>query len=167
MRRFFIAALLGALLVTTPGAAHPEYVPDNTALVDGWYVRYLGRNAELGASGWVNTLNAGNSPASVLAGIVGSDEYYQRAGNTPAGFVATAFRAMTGRSPTLGEQRFWVDRLYRSNATDVAYEMLLRYPHGLDAVAPRPAAPPVYEYRRPLERHRDWDHRDRERRDRP
>jgi len=166
MRRFLVAALLGALLLATPGAAQPGAPAGNAQLVDAWYQRFLGRSAELASQPHVDALNAGQDPASVLSVIVGSAEYYQRAGNTPEGFVAAAYQNMTGRRPTAAEVRFWANRLARSSATDVAYEMLRRYPEGLDGPAPVPPPPPAYEYRRPLDRHRAWEYRDWDRRPR-
>jgi hypothetical protein len=48
-------------------------------LVNGWYQSYLHRNAEpTGLAFWVGKLNGNSSDESVIAGIVGSDEYAAR-----------------------------------------------------------------------------------------
>ena len=64
----------------------------------------------------------------VLAGILSSDEYYARGGNTPDGFIRTLFVDLTGRQPTPRELDYRLRRLYSGQRSDVAYEVLTRYP---------------------------------------
>jgi len=164
MRRFFAFGLLGVLVLTpTTRGQYPTGAGTAFLMVSGWYKHFLGRDPDLYGSAWVNALQAGQAPASVLAGILTSDEYYNRSGNTPEGFVRQLYLDLTGRQPLPAEMDYWVGRLYQSNRTDVAYELLLRYPNVWEpstgggyypnAAPPPPALTPyypnTYDYRRP------------------
>ena len=57
-------------------AASPER---EGIVVQGDYVRYLGRQASTAeVQGWVSDFEHGNSNENVVAGFVGSDEYFQK-----------------------------------------------------------------------------------------
>jgi hypothetical protein len=113
-------------------------------MVQDWYNRFLGRAPDQYASTWVGALRSGQAPESVLAQILGSDEYYMRAGNSPEAFVSRLHQDLTGRPPAPGEARFFIDRVYQSGRQDVAYQMLMRYPQNWGS-----APSPRFQY--------DWD----------
>src|SRR5262245_59977618 len=97
------------------------------------------------AQGWAGRLDAGEAPELVLSGILGSDEYYRRAGSTPRGFVQRLFRDVTGRAPSAREVSYWAGRMRFDTRDDVAYEVLTRYPPTYGKVT----VERTYEYRRP------------------
>jgi hypothetical protein len=50
-------------------------------VVDNLYATYLGRAPDpIGLAGWTNDLKQGASDQEVLAGIIGSNEYFQHIG---------------------------------------------------------------------------------------
>jgi uncharacterized repeat protein (TIGR03803 family) len=74
-------------------------------VIDSFYVTYLGRHAESGASGidyWINKMQAGLSAETIRAGILGSDEYYVRVGNTDTALITALYRTFLGRDPEPG-----------------------------------------------------------------
>ena len=116
-------------------------------------------------------------PDRILAGILGSDEYYLRSGGTPQGYVQTLFTDVNGRQPTAAEYGFWVNRLVQvggaapdfEQRVDLAYEMLARYPQNWQGaattcvaptyVAPTIVVPPVYNYGRRYGDRDDYEYR--------
>jgi hypothetical protein len=75
--------------------ACPEYL---TAEVNGLYEQYLGRSADPdGLALDVGFLAAGGSIVGLEAAILGSPEYYNRAGASSAGFVSAVFNDAVGR----------------------------------------------------------------------
>jgi uncharacterized repeat protein (TIGR03803 family) len=74
-------------------------------VIDSFYVTYLDRHAESGASGidyWINKMQAGLSAETIRAGILGSDEYYVRVGNTDTALITALYRTFLGRDPEPG-----------------------------------------------------------------
>jgi hypothetical protein len=129
--------------------ANPAYPENPATLIRSWYRQFLNRDADpSGLTTWTNTLRSGSSPDFTLAQIVGSDEYYAKAGSTPEGFVRTVFLDLTGRAPTYDEMPYWLRRLTFEDRRDVAYALLQRYPQSW-------RTPPAYYpgtngyYRRP------------------
>jgi hypothetical protein len=164
MRYFIVLTLLGAAVTAAPAVAQ---VPQNSdALVRSWYQRFLHRDVDPGYIGWVNALNSGSSPTTVLSEILGSDEYYNAAGGTPQGFVQSLFRDIAGRTATEREYRSLLPRLSFGNRNEVAYTLLLRYPQTWSvATYPAPVTPlyppQVDRDRRDYwkhEQHHHWDH---------
>jgi hypothetical protein len=157
MKRLFLAIGLAALLAPLPGSAQfPPGVYGDRAeqLVGEWYSRYLGRGTDPYAAVWIQALRSGQTPEAVLAQILASDEYYQKADNTPEGFVCTLHRQLSGRLPSPDEARAWLARVYRGERQDVAYQMLLRYPQDWGRV-------PSYRFReerRDRDRHEAEEH---------
>jgi hypothetical protein len=78
-----------------------------SGLVNSLYVQYLGRPADLAAHdagvSFLDNPNYGFDRDQLLeqlrAALLGSDEYYQRAGGTDDGFVAALYRDVLGRTP--------------------------------------------------------------------
>jgi hypothetical protein len=129
MRRFIIPALLGVFLLTS--AAPAQYFPNSPErLVRNWYRQYLGRDLDQGGSGWVSLLENGASPDVVLASILGSDEYWQRAGGTPDGFVRALYMDLGRREPTRRDYDYWIRRLQYEQPSDVALGILHQFSGG-------------------------------------
>jgi len=162
MRKLIFTACAAALLAPLPASA--QYgrggydAPEQ--MVDQWYRQFLGRRADPGASIWIEQLRSGQQPEAVLSQILGSSEYFTRAGGSPEGFVNRLHRDLAGRPLSRQEAGFWINQLYRSDRGDVVFQMLNRYPQqwgagsgsgggsggGIDPYEP--------DYRRPLDRYR-------------
>jgi hypothetical protein len=140
MIRCLIALLLVFLASSGPVAAQrpslharppfPAFSGDGaTRLVRSWYRDFLGREPDpSGLRTHGTALRQGHPPEVVLAGILGSDEYYQRAGRRSEGFIRALFLDLAGRRPTPAELRHWRQRSRILGRQAVAYEMILRFP---------------------------------------
>jgi len=180
MRRFIMITAITLLALTPALASAQTYAPvqtyggaqtygsDPNALVDSWYRTYLGRAPDSGMTYWVNHLLQGDSPDAVIAGILGSDEYYLKSGGTPAGFVNQVFNDLLRRPPTPRELDFWARRLYTEPRSEVAQHILTQNPGvwvGATTTTSTVAPPAVSgviitpSYRWERERHEDWQRR--------
>ncbi len=166
MRRIALFAA-AALLLVTPSFAKAQYYGggDPNTLVDSWYRTYLGHPADSGITYWVNHLQQGDSADSVIAGILASDEYYKKCGNTPDGFIAGLFNDLLRRRPSQSELDFWVRRLYTEDRQNLAHDVMTQNPGtwvGSNTVV-QPAVTtvpgiiiqPIYRWDR--DRHDDWN----------
>jgi hypothetical protein len=64
------------------------------------YLKYLGRDPEPNiVPVWVNAFLHGTSNENVVAGFVGSAEYFQKHGNDIREFIFSAYRDILGRDP--------------------------------------------------------------------
>jgi uncharacterized delta-60 repeat protein len=87
----------------------PEYLG---RVVEGLYHTLLGRPADApGLSAFVNLLASGASVEQARALILGSEEYFQRAGGSDAGLVDALYRDVLGRSRGTTEGQVFVDAL--------------------------------------------------------
>jgi hypothetical protein len=180
MRRIIV---LSALILFVATSASAQYVPyqgfDNPReLVEHWYRTFLRREprGDPSIESWADQLRRGVAPNSVLAGIMGSDEYYAKGGRTPEGFIRNAYADVLVRPPNEGEVRYWLSRATTQDFNDpqtrrdIAYEILTNNPgssSGSYGSAP-PPPPPGYDRDREREWRRDWERRrdrDRERND--
>jgi uncharacterized delta-60 repeat protein len=92
-------------------------VENRSAVIAGYYTTYLGRAADAGGvRNWLGLLQRGATPEEVLATILGSDEYLQRAGGTNAAFLDRLYRDVLGRDRDPGSQGF-LDALNGGQAT--------------------------------------------------
>jgi hypothetical protein len=176
--KYLLFLIAAGFAVAAPSAAQAQGYGDPASLVDYWYRTYLGRAPDpSGMATWVNALNQGQSADAVLSSILGNDEFYQRAGSTPEGFITLLFTDIVRQPPTPGDVDFWVRRLYTEDRHEVADELLTQHP-GVwvgtgSVVAPPvpPVTPPAVVVAPGLERNRyqewerdrrrDWDrHRD-------
>jgi Domain of unknown function (DUF4214) len=168
MRSFIIVAMLIGL---TPAAAQAQVYGDSNSLVDYWYRTYLGRAPDpQGLATWANQLNQGVPVNQVLATILASDEYYQRAGGTPQGFIARLYNDFLNRAPAGADLDFWVRQMYTEDRSVLVLQLLEQNPGVWVEPSPAvstavPVAPTVVVpgiagragwYR---DLHRDWDHR--------
>lgn len=174
MRRLIILTALSALVNVLPVRAQynapppppPGEMGGGRALVDSWFRHFLHRPPGTGNLAAAQGIDEGTaSPEMTLAGILASDEYYNRAGNDDRRYLFQLFNDLAGRPPSPGEADYWWHRLVENpegteGRVQVAYHMILRYPQGT-AVTPPPA--PEYRYRRPYDRdyHEYRDDRDR------
>lgn len=97
-----------------------------TRLVREWYAKFLGREARGGEEQfWVFQLLAGRSEEEVLSGILGSDEFLNRAGTLFSNgtgnerFIRTLYRTILDRTATAGEVAFWQGVLQQVRRHDV------------------------------------------------
>ena len=162
---FFLAC---AVPVVAASPVSAQVYGDPNSLVGYWYQTYLGRGPDAGMATWVNALNQGVPADQALAGILGSDEFYQRAGSTPEGFITLLFTDIVGRPPTGGDLDFWVRRLYTEDRAGVADEILTQHPGvwvgASPAVTPPVVVtPPAVVVTPGIEGHR-YDHWERDRR---
>jgi len=131
------------LLGLMPPVAQAQTYGDPNSLVDYWYRIYLRRAPDPGGTAfWVDRLNRGTPPDQVLAGLLGSPEYYASAGSTPVGFITRLFTDILQRQPSPVELNYWVGRLYVESREAVADEVLIQNP-GMWVGTSATAAPPV------------------------
>jgi hypothetical protein len=149
MKRIILPALL-LLFCAAPSPGQFGYRGAERTVAQ-WYEQYLGRQMDPYAGSWVDALRSGQDPNQVLSGILGSDEYYRRTGGTPAGFVHHLYRDVTGRSPSPGEVRHWVNQVYYRPRAEIAYAILSRHGQDWDD---RDRWMDRYDYRRPYSRYR-------------
>lgn len=134
MRQLIVLTLLSLLTCAVPGTAQPSPRPqaygtdDPVALVRTWYRQFLDRDADpAGLASWTQQLRSGQSHAAVLATLLDSPEYYQRAGSTPEGFIRALHLDLTGREAPPGELREWGQRLRTQDRRQVAQAFLQRF----------------------------------------
>lgn len=175
MRRFILLAALGAALAVRPAQAQYDAPPPppagatgggGMALVDGWIRQFLGRGPNNGDVASGQALDAGTTdPHTLLSRIMACDEYYIHVGGNDTLYIRGLFRDLSGRLPSPREESYWTNRLLHTpegmeGRTQIASELLQRYPQALSGAAPEV---PDYSYRRPDTRDRDYRDRNRER----
>jgi hypothetical protein len=160
MRTFLLFAGLGLLLTASttraefhPEArrayeehwrAHPEHADE---MIRVWHQRLF--HHEIAAPllrRWAGELREGVTASVAFTHILCSPEYYHSCGDRPEGFVRHTFVEIVGRQPTESEYRFWLNRLYHTDRSVVAGEIVARYPPAWIA---EPAVVEHYEYRPP------------------
>src|ERR1700722_1397754 len=125
--------------------AHPEHADEMVRL---WHTRLFHREiAPPLLARWTEELKRGVECPLALAHVLASPEDYVSIGSTPDGFVRKTFVEIVRRLPTEAEFHFWRDRMYHADRSQVAYELVTRYPPAwaMEVAAPRE----VYEYRPP------------------
>lgn len=78
---------------------------------------------------WVDGLQRGESPLDVHAAFIGSDEYFEKCGLNSNTWLNNVFVAVTNRSPSSEEFRYWSQRLRQLgyNRRAVGREFLQSY----------------------------------------
>jgi hypothetical protein len=116
-----IVVLGFGLASSTAQAACPE-----DRLVAGWYEQYLGRSAYVDELPfWTDKMHQGVCADDIRAGILGSDEYYNRRGLTPEGFAAGLYADILGRNASDYEIRLWAFKVASGvSRSDVAREFI-------------------------------------------
>jgi hypothetical protein len=129
MRRVRFLALLGVLAFLVPGQAQappPAPPADATSTVRDWYARFYDRPGSPAEwEVWARKLRAGKeAPEAVLSQLLGSPEFFARAGGTPEGFVRALFLDLAGREPRREEWADWARQVRGDNRNDVALAFL-------------------------------------------
>jgi hypothetical protein len=95
-----------------------ESLEGRTIFVRHQYAFYLGRNAAHGEEqGWVQSLMGGESEEQVIAGIISSNEFYQRAqslitsGTPDQRLIQAMYQVFANRTASSAEVAFWVAQL--------------------------------------------------------
>ena len=124
-----------ALLSGTPRVAVANAITSSreyrSRLVTGSYRTYLGRGPDgPGREHWLSMLARGMTIQQMEAGFISSDEYYAKAGGTPAGWVTKLYRHVLGRTPARAEVQHWTRHLAAGTSRyDVAMGFLLSTEH--------------------------------------
>lgn len=111
MRQFLLAiSLIAGSIATLPSTANAQLI--NPAFRQGiaqrqvisWFQAYLGRLPTVNELAVLsNQYMLTGNPLYVQSVILASNEFYLRAGGTPAGFITRLFALTIGRAPTLQE----------------------------------------------------------------
>jgi hypothetical protein len=110
-------------------------------MVGGWYQTYLGRspvNAE--EQGWVAALLHGASEDTVLAGILGSEEFLRRAesltssGTAEQRYVQFLYSLLLQRTGSAAEVNGWIPAITSASRAAVALGFLRSPEYRSDAV---------------------------------
>jgi hypothetical protein len=76
--------------------------------VDRVFRRYLRRAADAGGrSYWITSIRNGKSLTQFRAQLLGSNEYFTKAGGTNAAFVTKVYQDVLGRTPDAGGAAYW------------------------------------------------------------
>jgi hypothetical protein len=162
-----------ALAAPAPAQYYPPVPPsaqfqnDQAAmnLVEGWYQHFLGRPGDPSSSYWIDQIRQGQPPDNVLAQVLSSQEYYDKGGRSPQGFVEKLHLDLTGQPPSPEALNYWVSGLVQTSRQEVAHALLTRYPQGwqggvqvgYSSVGPGFGPGPYgYGYHRPFPRYRRW-----------
>ncbi len=90
-------------------AHSPEYY---NGIVRTYYQDFLGRSAGPNEQAfWAQTLEAGVRDEIVLSQILGSDEYFQKAGGTNQDWLHQLYEDLLNRAPDQGGQTSWLNSL--------------------------------------------------------
>jgi hypothetical protein len=81
-------------------------------LVQQQYQEFLRRGTDAGGlKYWVGYLNSGGVIEDLKAQILGSQEYYDDAGDTNLGYLQRLYRDLFGRDIEAAGQQYWLGRL--------------------------------------------------------
>jgi hypothetical protein len=138
----------------------PEY---KAHLVTGLYETLLHRAPEtsglqfwmsnLGSPGTPGDNTAGNGEESVLAGIVGSQEYYVLHGSTSTSWVAAVYEDLLGRAPDTSGAQLWMQQVTENpgsrdavaqeilSSPEAEHKLLDTFYPAADPSIPAPGAP--------------------------
>jgi hypothetical protein len=112
-----------------------------TRLVDSWYVTYLGRSAQGGEEqGWVAALLRGATEEQLLAALLSSDEFFNRAGTlgfagTPnQQYIEALYSLLLKRSASSAEVSGWQAALATAGRNGVAAAFLHSTEYRTDVV---------------------------------
>ncbi len=76
------------------------------------FLLFLQRNPDpAGSTFWTSRLHSGTRYDAFESGLIGSSEYFNRAGATNANFVDAVYQDLLDRSPHTSENNYWIGRL--------------------------------------------------------
>lgn len=133
MFRCLRLAVLVILLCSVPAPAQTgsPNSQNQYRLLQQWYRRYLDREPDAdGLEKWLTQFRQGVTPQVVLAGILASEEYYQRAGASDDRFLRSIYADVVGREPNAAERRDGANLLRRRTRQEVAQLVLQQNPAG-------------------------------------
>jgi hypothetical protein len=107
-----------------------------TLLITTFYNTYLGRPASAAdISNWLPQLQRGLTDESLIAAIVGSDEYFADHGSTDASWLNAVFNDLLGRAPDPSGQANFLAQLQAGvSRTTVALELLTSAEYRTDLI---------------------------------
>jgi hypothetical protein len=110
----------------TAGKGISESKESATDFVTNTYLVYLGRTPDSGGlTFWLGQLQSGRTPDQVAAGILGSPEYFAKAGSTNQGFITALYADVLGRAPDTSGNTFWLNALASGvSRTTVAFDFV-------------------------------------------
>jgi hypothetical protein len=146
MLRLIVRLSLIAALLMIPSIVSAQRF-DNRDFITQLYREYYQRvptSQEMNV--WLSGMQRGDSPLDVHASFIGSDEYFERCGLNSNTWLNNIFVAVTNRSPTSEEFRYWSQRLRQLgyNRRAVGKEFLQSY-GGQAAIPPQPNGGTAYD----------------------
>ncbi len=126
-----------------------------TLVVQNLYMRYLGRPADpAGSQQWVSFLNSGGTVEALAANLIGSPEYFQKAGGTNDAFLTALYQDVLSRAIDSQGQAFYTSELNAGTSREaVAFSVVTGQEAYQDAVdgyylefLNRPADPEGLDY---------------------
>ncbi|MDZ4781753.1 MAG: DUF4214 domain-containing protein [Planctomycetia bacterium] len=105
------------------------------AAVDDYYQKVLGRNVDpSGLEFWLNVWDATGGPEVVRASLIGSGEYFHKAGGTKQGAIQSLYNDLLRRTAVDSEENYWIDVMSRAALANVAYGFVTSDEFRLQAV---------------------------------
>lgn len=105
------------------------------AVIDDYYEKILGRSVDpSGLEFWLNVWTATGGPETVRAALIGSGEYFQKAGGTNQGAIQSLYNDLLRRSAVDSEEDYWLDVMGRAALANVAYGFVTSDEFRLQAV---------------------------------
>jgi hypothetical protein len=122
------AAFDSAQSITQPAFQILTSTEARNLQITGYFTTYLGRSpSQQDLSDYRAIFAQPRSDAFVQANVIGSQEGFNRGGGTNQGWVTFLYQRVLGRTPSGGEDQYWVSGLNSGafNRPDVAYGFLL------------------------------------------
>jgi len=146
MLRLIVRLSLIAALLMIPTIVSAQRF-DNRDFITQLYREYYQRvptSQEMNV--WLSGMQRGDAPLDVHASFIGSDEYFERCGLNSNTWLNNIFVAVTNRSPTSEEFRYWSQRLRQLgyNRRSVGKEFLQSY-GGQAAIPPQGGGGTAYD----------------------
>jgi len=106
-----------------------------SAVIDDYYEKILGRNVDpAGLEYWLNVWTATGGPEIVRASLIGSGEYFQKAGGTQQGAIQALYNDLLRRTAVEAEENYWLDVMSRAALANVAFGFVTSDEFRLQAV---------------------------------
>jgi hypothetical protein len=105
------------------------------AAVDDYYQKVLGRTVDpSGLEFWLSVWDATGGPEVVRASLIGSGEYFHKAGGTKQGAIQALYNDLLRRTAVDSEENYWIDVMSRAALANVAYGFVTSDEFRLQAV---------------------------------